>query len=117
MSFNHDPFNAIVGVFANRDTGNPDYIVINGIEFDGAQGAILATWKLLPGLVINSNTPYGIFQPDGIIEVTAKENTTNFKRFYFDTIDYLNDCFEKIILELSRRFNELVTWRQIILNQ
>ncbi|MFW9899853.1 MAG: hypothetical protein ACFFDY_01035 [Candidatus Thorarchaeota archaeon] len=117
MSFQHDPLNTVVGVFANKETGNPDYIVIGGFEFDGPQGAVLATSKLLPGLNINPNTPYGIFQPNGIIEVTAKENITNFKRFYFDTIDYLNDCYDKIILELGRRFNELVAWRQIVLNQ
>lgn len=117
MSYNHDPLNAVVAVFADKATGNPDYIIINGFEFDGAQGAILATSKLLPGLVINPNTPYGIFQPDGIIEVAAKENASNIKRFYFDTIDFLHDCFEKILLELARRFDELVAWRQIVLNQ
>lgn len=103
-------------IFADPDTGNPEYIFIGSVEFEGSNGAILASHKLLPGLKF-CNTPYGIFEPSGILEVTTKETDYNTKRFYFDQIDYINDCMENILIQLSIRFDTLVAWRQIVLNQ
>ena len=112
-----DPLNTNVAIFADPETGNPDQIIIGSEIFSDMEGAVLATRKLLPGITMHANTPYGIFQPSGLIECTWLYSTCNYKRFYFDQIDYLHDCVEYVILQLWIRFERIILWRQIVLNQ
>lgn len=116
-SWTKDSLNTNVAIFADSKTGNPDQIIIGFEIFNDAEGAILATRKLLPGITMHSNTPYGIFQPSGLIECTWLYSKYNYKRFYFDQIDYLQDCVDCIILQLGIRFEHIIGWRQIVLNQ
>lgn len=114
--YKQHPMQYSVLIFADPDTGNPEYIFIGSLEFEGSYGAILASHKLLPGLKF-TKTNYGIFEPSGIIEVTTKETDYNSRRFYFDQIDYINDCMENILIQLSKRFDTMVAWRSLVLNQ
>ena len=120
MAFTHDPIKATLKIWANRETGNPDTIMIDFTIFYGQEGVIRATSKILPGIKMRENTPYGIFEPSGQIELTYECNgvsAQHFKRFVFDPINYLEDGYEYVITQLWIRFEAIIAWRQMVLNQ
>lgn len=109
------PYEIELGI--DNTTQDLTHVKVGKYIFSGQKGTILATRKLIPGIYVHENTPYGLFEPSGLIELSYEPSFANSIRFTFDPINYANDGRDIILDAVFSRMCIILDWYNNILNQ